>query len=126
MLLVIGVVGAYLGTRSAPIGRVSAGAGTLRDQLGIVARARDFRLLLGTFLVQALAIGSMLAGVAYVSRWVLTDKAAATINRQMCLNDVRRARPSSRAEIARETELQRSNSISDYKMKNRGTCRGSW
>jgi len=29
--------------------------------------------------VQALAIGSMLAAVAYVSRWVLTDKAAATI-----------------------------------------------
>src|SRR6476659_9291070 len=79
VLLVIGVVGAYVGTRSAPIGRVSAGSGTLRDQLGIVARARDFRLLLGTFLVQALAIGSMLAGVAYVSRWVLTDKAAATI-----------------------------------------------
>ena len=36
-------------------------------------------MLLATFLVQALAIGSMLAGVAYVSRWVLTDKAAATI-----------------------------------------------
>jgi len=79
VLLVVGVVGAYLGTRSAPIGRVSAGGGTLREQLAIVAGARDFRLLLSTFLVQALAIGSMLAGVAYVSRWVLADKAAATI-----------------------------------------------
>src|SRR3954469_9334246 len=79
VLLVVGVVGAYVGTRSAPIGRVAPGAGSLREQLRIVARARDFRLLLTTFVLQALATGAMLAGVAYVSRWVLTDKAAATI-----------------------------------------------
>jgi Na+/melibiose symporter-like transporter len=79
VLLVIGVVGAYVGTRSAPIGRVTPGTGTLREQLRVVARARDFRLLLSTFVIQALATGAMLAGVAYVSRWVLADKAAATI-----------------------------------------------
>ncbi len=79
VLLVVGVVGAYLGTRSAPIGRVSPAGGTLREQLRTVARARDFRLLLSTFVVQALATGAMLAGVAYVSRWVLGDKGAATI-----------------------------------------------
>ena len=79
VLLVIGVVGAYVGTRSAPIGRVAPGAGTLREQLRIVAQARDFRLLLTTFVMQALATGAMLAGVAYVSRWVLVDKGAATI-----------------------------------------------
>src|SRR5205814_796167 len=78
-LLVVGVVGAYVGTRSAPVGRVSAGAGSLRDQLRIVAAARDFRLLLTTFVVQALATGAMLAGVAYVSRWVLVDESAATL-----------------------------------------------
>ena len=37
VLLVIGVVGAYVGTRRAPIGRVAPGAGTLREQLRIVA-----------------------------------------------------------------------------------------
>jgi GPH family glycoside/pentoside/hexuronide:cation symporter len=79
VLLVIGVVGAYIGTRSAPVGRVAPGAGTLREQLRTVARARDFRLLLTTFVMQALATGAMLAGVAYVSRWVLVDKGAATI-----------------------------------------------
>ncbi|MEO5651311.1 MAG: MFS transporter [Marmoricola sp.] len=79
VLLVVGVVGAYVGTRSAPIGSVAPGPGTLREQLRIVARARDFRLLLGAFVVQALAIGMMLAGVAYVSRWVLVDKGATTI-----------------------------------------------
>ena len=79
VLLVIGVVGAYVGTRSAPIGRVASGPGTLRDQLRVVARARDFRLLLTTFVIQALATGAMLAGVGYMSRWVLNDRAATTI-----------------------------------------------
>ena len=79
VLLVIGVVGAYRGTRSAPVGRVTAGAGSLRDQLRVVGGARDFRLLLTTFLLQALATGAMLAGVAYVSRWVLVDRSAATL-----------------------------------------------
>ena len=79
LLLAIGVVGAYLGTRSAPIGRVTSSGGSLREQLRVVAGARDFRLLLGTFVVQALAVGAMLAGVAYVARWVLVDKGATTI-----------------------------------------------
>ncbi len=79
VLLVVGVVGAYVGTRSAPIGRVAAGTGSLREQLRVVAAARDFRLLLATFVLQALATGAMLAGVAYVSRWVLGQQAAATI-----------------------------------------------
>jgi GPH family glycoside/pentoside/hexuronide:cation symporter len=79
VILVVGVVGAYVGTRSAPVGRVASSPGTLREQLRIVARARDFRMLLGTFVLQALATGAMLAGVAYVARWVLVDKGAATI-----------------------------------------------
>src|SRR6187399_2412699 len=53
-IIVLGVVGVYVGTRSAPIGRVEPGAGSLRDQLRIVAAARDFRLLLATYVVQAL------------------------------------------------------------------------
>jgi GPH family glycoside/pentoside/hexuronide:cation symporter len=79
VLLVVGVVGAYVGTRSAPTGRVASSPGTLREQLRVVAGARDFRLLLTTFVIQALATGAMLAGVAYVSRWVLVDEGAATI-----------------------------------------------
>src|SRR4051794_395830 len=79
LILVVGVVSAYAGTAAAPIGRVTAGEGTLRDQLRVVAEARDFRLLLTTFILQALATGSMLAGVDYVSRWVLHDKTLATI-----------------------------------------------
>ena len=36
-------------------------------------------MLLTTFVVQALAVGAMLAGVDYMSRWVLGEEGAATI-----------------------------------------------
>ena len=56
-----------------------ATSGSLRDQLRVVAAARDFRLLLTTFVVQALAVGAMLAGVDYVSRVVLGSSGASTV-----------------------------------------------
>ncbi len=78
-VIVVGVVGAYTGTRRAPVGHVQPGPGTLRDQLRIVGGARDFRLLLTTFVVQALATGCMLAGVDYLATDVLDRKGASTI-----------------------------------------------
>lgn len=45
----------------------------------MVAGARDFRLLLTTFVVQALATGAMLAGVDYVARWLLKSPGASSI-----------------------------------------------
>ncbi|MEO5851802.1 MAG: MFS transporter, partial [Nocardioides sp.] len=53
--------------------------GSLRAQLRIVAGARDFRLLLTTFVLQALATGCMLAGVDYLATDVLDSKAASTV-----------------------------------------------
>jgi Na+/melibiose symporter-like transporter len=79
LVIVVGVVGVYRGTRTAPVGTVQAGTGSLREQLRVVAAARDFRLLLTTFVVQALAIGAMLAGVDYVARVVLEREGAATV-----------------------------------------------
>jgi Na+/melibiose symporter-like transporter len=79
VIIVTGVVGAYVGTRSAPHLEVQPGAGTLRDQLRIVGRARDFRLLLTTFVLQALATGCMLAGVDYLAGDVLGRSGAATV-----------------------------------------------
>jgi len=78
-LILVGTLGAYLGTRSAPIGRVTAAGGTLGQQLRVVARSHDFRLLLTTFVVQALGIGAMLAGVDYMARVVLEDRGASTV-----------------------------------------------
>ncbi|MCW2758398.1 MAG: major facilitator superfamily 1 [Nocardioidaceae bacterium] len=79
VLLVVGVVGAYRGTAEAPVGQPVADSASLRDQLRIVAGARDFRLLLTTFVIQALGVGAMLAGVDYVARHVLDDKGASTV-----------------------------------------------
>ena len=44
-----------------------------------MARARDFRLLLTTFVLQALATGCMLAGVDYLASDVLESRGAATV-----------------------------------------------
>lgn len=79
LLLAIGTFGAYYGTRSAPVGTPRETTGTLREQLRVVARSADFRWLLTTLVLQALAIGSMLAGIDYLARYVLRDPGAATI-----------------------------------------------
>ncbi|MCD4526483.1 MFS transporter [Nocardioides sp. cx-173] len=79
LIIATGVIAAYRGTREAPVGAVAAGPGSLRDQLRIVATAHDFRNLLTTFVIQALATGCMLAGVAYLAEDVLDSKGAATV-----------------------------------------------
>ncbi|KRF19090.1 MFS transporter [Nocardioides sp. Soil797] len=78
-LIATGVVATYVGTRRAPHVALGAGTGSLRDQLRIVSQARDFRLLLTTFVLQALATGCMLAGVDYLAGDVLGKKGASTI-----------------------------------------------
>ena len=79
LVITLGVVGVYRGTREAPSGRVEPGPGSLRDQLRMVAGVGEFRMLLTTFMIQALAIGCMLAGVAYLADDVLESAGAATI-----------------------------------------------
>jgi GPH family glycoside/pentoside/hexuronide:cation symporter len=78
-VIVTGALLAYRGTRDARIGATTPGPGSLRDQLRLVAAARDFRLLLTTFVMQALATGCMLAGVDYLAGDVLERDGAATI-----------------------------------------------
>ena len=79
VIILVGVVGAYAGTGRARVAAAQPGAGSLRDQLRIVATARDFRWLLTCFVVQALATGCMLAGVDYLASDVLGKDGAATI-----------------------------------------------
>ncbi|MGZ5417145.1 MAG: MFS transporter, partial [Nocardioides sp.] len=79
LLILVGTFGAFYGTRKAPIGAVTAAGGSFADQLRVVAAARDFRLLLTTFVIQALAVGSMLAGVDYLARYVLGSSGASTV-----------------------------------------------
>lgn len=77
-LLVVGVLGAWRGTRDAPQLDVAPPSGGVREQLGLVAADPDFRALLGCFVLQALGIGAMLAGVAYVADELFRSAAAST------------------------------------------------
>lgn len=79
VLIMVGTVGAFLGTRSAPPVRVRTTVGSLVSQMALVAKVADFRRLLGTFAVQALGIGAMLAGVDYVARQVLGSPGASSV-----------------------------------------------
>lgn len=51
----------------------------VREAVGALRRSRPFRTLLGTFFLQAVATGLMLAGAAYVARYVLRDEAAVSL-----------------------------------------------
>ncbi len=79
VLLAAGVVGAWWGTRDAPELGTTDASGTLREQLRVVAGAPDFRALLTCFVVQALGVGALLAGVAYVADDLLASTAASTV-----------------------------------------------
>lgn len=46
--------------------------------LAVLRRSRPFRTLLATFVLQALATGMMLAGAAYIAKWVLHDEERGT------------------------------------------------
>lgn len=78
VLLAIGALAAWKGTAGAPEHSVATSVGGLREQLRIVGSSSDFRAVLGTFIVQAIAVGAMLAGVAYVSRDIMGHPSAAT------------------------------------------------
>ena len=78
-LIALGAWGAWRCTRSAPVRAGVTTSATFGDQLRIVRSDRPFRLLLTTFVLQALATGAMLAGVDYVARWVIGTPLSATL-----------------------------------------------
>ena len=78
-LIALGAWGAWRSTRSAPVRSAVATSATFGDQLRIIRSDRPFRLLLTTFVLQALATGAMLAGVDYVARWVIGSPLSATL-----------------------------------------------
>lgn len=80
------------GTPAPPAGATTASPGTaagstansasrawtlaVREAVDTLRRSRPFRTLLAAFVLQAVATGLMLAGAAYVARYVLRDEAA--------------------------------------------------
>ena len=96
VLILLGTLGAYAGTRGVPAMTVPAPPGGLLAQLSAAARVADFRRLLITFGVQALAIGCLLAGVDYVARVVL-DRPGAVVGAVRLL---RRSGPAGHPDVA--------------------------
>lgn len=78
-LILVGALGAWWGTRDAPVRRAATAGGSLRDQLRVVSASREFRTLLAVFVLQALATGAMLAGVDYVARVQLGRPGASAV-----------------------------------------------
>jgi Na+/melibiose symporter-like transporter len=67
------MLGAVLGTRSAPTLSRAQSEGGLGSNLRLAWRSRPFRVLATGFVIQALGIGVMLAGVPYYAVRVLQD-----------------------------------------------------
>ncbi|MCR1981402.1 MFS transporter [Cellulosimicrobium cellulans] len=67
--------GAAAGT-TAPSSAARAWTLAVREAVDALRRSRPFRTLLVAFVLQAVATGLMLAGAAYVARYVLRDEAA--------------------------------------------------
>ncbi|MEV0157342.1 MFS transporter [Micromonospora sp. NPDC050686] len=70
-LIVAGTVGAFLGTRTAPVGMAGESEPSLRAQLAVAAGNRPFRALLVCFVVQSAGVATVLAGVKYFADQVL-------------------------------------------------------
>jgi glycoside/pentoside/hexuronide:cation symporter, GPH family len=77
-LIALGAVAAFAGTRRARLTVARHGEPSLRVQLAVAAASRPFRELLAVVVVQSAATGALLAGAAYVARFVLGDPAATT------------------------------------------------
>ncbi|WP_037140796.1 MFS transporter [Rhodococcoides fascians] len=79
----VGMLLTVWGTRGKSVSRADPSDGTVwaqyREGLGAVRSTRSFRILLITFVVQALAVAILLAGVQYLATYVLGDEAALTL-----------------------------------------------
>ncbi|WP_433273648.1 MFS transporter [Actinosynnema sp. CS-041913] len=78
VLILAGTLATVAGTRGVPVSRRVSAAATPRD-LVVAVRSRPFRLLLTVFVVQAVGLGTMLAGVDYFARLVLGDESLQTL-----------------------------------------------
>ncbi|GLY67651.1 MFS transporter [Amycolatopsis taiwanensis] len=73
LVILVGTIGVYLGTRGAPVGSRRPTTAGWRDLLATMRQWRSFRWLLGVYFVQSLGLGTLLAGVSYAARYVFGD-----------------------------------------------------
>jgi glycoside/pentoside/hexuronide:cation symporter, GPH family len=74
VLIVVGAVGVFFGTARVPHPRVLPSVSSWREVVLAIRECRPFRWLLGAFVIQAVGIGTMLAGVDYLARVAIGDK----------------------------------------------------
>lgn len=73
------LIGAFLGTRRTRIVEPTVSTAPFREQLRAAAENRPFFWLLGAFIVQALGVGAMLAGVDFFAAYILEDPSQTAI-----------------------------------------------
>lgn len=78
VLIALGTVGLWFGTRGAPTTRVPASSAPFRSQVATTLRNRHARTLLLPFVLQAIAMTMVLAGITYTARHVIGDPTAGT------------------------------------------------
>ena len=78
LVILIGTIGVVLGTRRAPVGSLRPNTVNWRELVATMRQWRPFRWLLGVYFVQALGLGTLLAGVNYAARHVFGDASLQT------------------------------------------------
>jgi Na+/melibiose symporter-like transporter len=79
VIIIGGTLGVYFGLRGAPVGSLRPNTVGWADLLSTMREWRSFRWLLGVYFVQALGIGTVLAGISYLARYVLGDPGYQTV-----------------------------------------------
>jgi Na+/melibiose symporter-like transporter len=73
LVMLGGTLGVFFGLRDAPVGNRRPNTVGLREVVATMRQWRSFRWLLGVYFVQALGVGTVLAGISYYARYVLND-----------------------------------------------------
>lgn len=74
VLILLGAIGVFLGTARTRVAPPLPSVATWRETVAAVRACPPFRVLLTAFVIQAVGIGTLLAGVDYLARIALGDK----------------------------------------------------
>jgi glycoside/pentoside/hexuronide:cation symporter, GPH family len=74
VLILVGAVAVFVGTANTRVAPPLPSVATWRETVTAVRECRPFRVLLTAFVIQAIGIGTLLAGVDYLARVALGDK----------------------------------------------------
>ncbi|KAA2258120.1 MFS transporter [Solihabitans fulvus] len=79
LFMLVGTLGVFFGLRNAPVGSLRPTTVGRLELLATMRQWRPFRWLLGVYFVQALGVGTVLAGISYLARYILGDAGYQTV-----------------------------------------------